>query len=147
MRFGHGELHLAILGLMSQRAMHGYELMSELSARMGRKYKASPGSIYPAVAALEAEGLIAGSEDADRRIYSLTKEGSVALERRADRLAALESRLGVRFTQGVEPDIARFAQRVRAVAPRLSDAVLSKAIDVAASEIERMAEEEGRRDD
>jgi DNA-binding PadR family transcriptional regulator len=139
MRFGHGELHLALLGLMSQRPMHGYELMAELSTRMGRKYRASPGSIYPAVQALEAEGLISGADESDKRIYSLTDEGKLTLENRAHRLAALESRLGVRFTRGVDPDLARFAERVRAVAPRLPEPVLSNAIDVAASEIERMA--------
>ena len=139
MRFGHGELHLALLGLMSQRPMHGYELMAELSARMGRRYRASPGSIYPAVQALEAEGLISGTDEADKRIYALTDDGTKALESRAHRLAALESRLGVRFTTGVEPDLARFAERIRAVAPRLPETVLSNAIDVAASEIERMA--------
>jgi DNA-binding PadR family transcriptional regulator len=147
MRFGHGELHLALLGLMSQRPMHGYELMAELSTRMGRKYRASPGSIYPAVQALEAEGLIAGTDEADKRIYALTDEGAKALESRAHRMAALESRIGVRFTTGVEPDLARFAERIRAVAPRLSEKVLSKAIDVAASEIERMADERGDGDE
>jgi DNA-binding PadR family transcriptional regulator len=147
MRFGHGELHLALLGLMSQRPMHGYELMAELSTRIGRRYRASPGSIYPAVQALEAEGLIAGTDEADKRIYALTDDGTKALSNRAHRLAALESRLGVRFTTGVEPDLARFAERVRSVAPRMDVAVLSKAIDVAASEIERMADERGHRDE
>jgi DNA-binding PadR family transcriptional regulator len=147
MRFGHGELHLALLGLMSQRPMHGYELMAELSTRLGRKYRASPGSIYPAVQALEAEGLVAGTDESDKRIYSLTDEGRAALENRAHRLAALESRFGVRFTRGVDPDLARFAERVRAVAPRMPEAVLSNAIDVAASEIERMADERGDGDD
>ena len=141
MRFQHGELHLAILGLLSQRPMHGYELMGELSARMGARYKASPGSIYPAVQALEAEGLIVGTDDADRRTFSLTDEGKDALERRAGRLAALESRIGVRFTTGIEPDLARFAERVRAVAPRMAEPVLTAALDIAASEIERMAKE------
>ena len=147
MRFGHGELHLALLGLVSQRPMHGYELMAELSTRMGRRYRASPGSIYPAVQALEAEGLIAGTDEADKRIYTLTDEGTKALSDRAHRLAALESRLGVRFTTGVEPDLARFVERVRAVAPRMEVGVLSKAIDVAASEIERMADERGHGDE
>lgn len=148
MRFGHGELHLALLGLMSQRPMHGYELMAELSNRMGRKYRASPGSIYPAVQALEAEGLISGADEGDKRIYSLTDEGRVALENRAHRLAALEARLGVRFTRGVDPDLARFAERIRTVAPRLPERVLSNAIDVAASEIERMANDhDGERGD
>jgi hypothetical protein len=53
----------------------------------------------------------------------------------------MESRLGVRFANGVEPDLARFAQRVRAVAPRLDETVIAGALDVAASEIERMAED------
>ena len=120
MRFGHGELHLALLGLMSQRPMHGYELMAELSTRIGRKYRASPGSIYPAVQALEAEGLISGADESDKRIYSSSPtRRKAALENRAHRLAALESRLGVRFTRGVDPDLARFAERIRAVAPRL----------------------------
>jgi DNA-binding PadR family transcriptional regulator len=141
MRFQHGELHLAILALLSQRPLHGYELMSELSTRMGRRYKASPGSIYPAVQSLEAEGLILGNEDGDRRTFALTDGGRAALENRADRLPAMESRLGVRFANGVEPDLARFAQRVRAVAPRLDETVIAGALDVAASEIERMAED------
>lgn len=141
MRFQHGELHLAILALLSQRAMHGYELMGELSTRVGRRYRASPGSIYPAVQSLEAEGLISGTDEDERRTFSLTDEGREALERRADRLHAMEARLGVRFTNGVEPDLARFAQRVRAVAPRLDEAVIAGALDVAATEIERMATE------
>lgn len=147
MRFQHGELHLAILALLSQRPMHGYELMSELSTRVGRRYKASPGSIYPAVQSLEGEGLISGTDDADRRTFSLTEEGREALDRRSDRLHAMETRLGVRFTNGVEPDLARFAQRVRAVAPRLDEAVIAGALDVAATEIERMAnkDDDGRR--
>jgi DNA-binding PadR family transcriptional regulator len=145
MRFQHGELHLAILALLSQRSMHGYDLMGELSTRMGRRYKASPGSIYPAVQSLEAEGLISGTEEAERRTFALTEEGKAAIENRADRLHAMESRLGVRFTNGVEPDLARFAQRVRAAAPRLDEAVISGALDVAATEIERMAEDDERR--
>jgi hypothetical protein len=47
----------------------------------------------------------------------------------------------------VDPDLARFAERIRAVAPRMPETVLSNAIDVAASEIERMADERGDGDD
>jgi DNA-binding PadR family transcriptional regulator len=143
-RFRHGELHLALLALLEQRAMHGYELMGQLRERLGRRYRASPGSIYPAMAALEDEGLIAASDDGDRRVYSLTEEGEAALRKRSHRLASLESRLGVRLGQGVEPELARFVERVRTVAARVDDAVLTSALEVAAGEIERLAEEGGR---
>src|SRR5688572_8458328 len=102
MRFGYGELHLVLLALLSERPMHGYELMGELGRRV-RRYKPSPGSIYPAMQALEGEGLISASEDDDRRVYALTPDGRRALVKRGDRLAALESRLGVRLSLGLEP--------------------------------------------
>src|SRR5687767_15181430 len=85
-RFGHGELHLVLLALLSQRSMHGYELMGELARRI-RRYRPSPGSIYPAMQSLETEGLIVARDDGDRRVYELTADGRAALFRRADRLA------------------------------------------------------------
>jgi DNA-binding PadR family transcriptional regulator len=137
--FRHGELHLVLLALLEGKPMHGYELMGELRRLMGRRYRSSPGSIYPAVAALESGGLIEATEDGERRTYSLTSEGSKALEQRADRLASLESRMGVHFSKGVEPELARFSERVRAVAPRIPEEVLTGALDVAAQQIERLA--------
>ena len=55
--FRSGELHLVLLALIGERPQHGYELMADLTARFGPGYRASPGSIYPALTALEAEGL------------------------------------------------------------------------------------------
>lgn len=126
-RFGHGELHLVLLALLSVRPMHGYELMGELAARMGRRYRASPGSIYPAIRSLEAEGLIDVTGE-DPKTYGLTSEGHAALERRADRLAGVEARLGVRFTADASLDgvLDRAMARLRVAA--------------APAEVERVAE-------
>jgi DNA-binding PadR family transcriptional regulator len=135
-RFGYGELHLALLALLGVRPMHGYELMGELSTRMGRAYRASPGSIYPAIQALEEEGLVEGRDDADRRVYELTRAGIETLARRVDRLAALEARLGVRFASGIDAALGRFIERVRTAARDVDSSAVEEVLDRAASEVE-----------
>ncbi len=116
--------------------MHGYELMGELSTRMGRSYRASPGSIYPAIQSLEDEGLIEGRDDDDRRVYELTRAGVETLARRVDRLAALEARLGVRFASGIDAALGQFIERVRAAAKSVDSGAIEKVLDKAASEVE-----------
>ncbi len=144
MRFGHGELHLVLLALLSTKPMHGYELMAELNSRLGRRYKASPGSIYPAVQALESEGLIAASEEGERRIYAPTAAGVDALNERVEKLTALEERIGVRFVEGIEAELSRFTERVRAVATRLDEEVLIGELNESASKIEKLARRGGQ---
>jgi DNA-binding PadR family transcriptional regulator len=143
MRFGHGELHLVLLAPLSTRPMHGYDLMGELNNRLGRRYKASPGSIYPAVQALEAEGLIGAIEDGDKRTYALTPDGIDALNQRIERLTALEERIGVRFIEGVEAELSRFTERVRAVASSIEDEALIAELNETASRIEKLARQGG----
>lgn len=143
-RFGHGELHLVLLALLSVRPMHGYELMGELAARMGRRYRPSPGSIYPAIRSLEAEGLIDATDD-DPRTYGLTTEGHAALERRADRLAGIEARLGVRFAadDSLEGVLERSMARLRVVAA-LRD--VERVAEVLEEAVEAIRSLPGRRD-
>jgi DNA-binding PadR family transcriptional regulator len=131
-RFGHGELHLVLLALLAKRPMHGYDLMNALAERMGRRYKPSPGSIYPAVAVLEAEGLIDAMDEGDRRVYALTEAGRQALDRRAGQLARIESAMEVRFgDDSVEVILARFAERVRREYPHVDSVRLEKALEQA----------------
>jgi DNA-binding PadR family transcriptional regulator len=78
-----GDVRSAILVLLAERPMHGYEIIGELSERTEGLWRPSPGSIYPTLQLLEDEGLIvAGTDDtAGKRHYSLTEEGrSVAAE-------------------------------------------------------------------
>lgn len=139
MRFGHGELHLFLLALLAQRPMHGYELMAEMQARLGRRYRASPGSIYPALQAMEAEGLIEARPDGDRRVYAVTDEGHGALTTRASRLAALESRLGVQVSTGVDALCARLTARVTTAAARGADpSAIEPILEDAAARIEEL---------
>jgi DNA-binding PadR family transcriptional regulator len=65
----------AILGVLAEQPMHGYELITTLEERSGGRWKPSPGSIYPALGRLEQRGLIASSGDSGKRRYELTDAG------------------------------------------------------------------------
>ena len=136
--FRHGELHLVVLALVSDRPMHGYDLMAELGRLFGPRYRPSAGSIYPAVEALTTEGLLTSEEVAGRRVYSITPLGTEALAARSDALAALEVRTGVHLVHGPRLDaaLARFEARVRAAASQLDPDDLERLLDEAAGTIE-----------
>ena len=55
--FGPGEVRLALLSLLSERGRHGYDLMKRLEERSAGTYRASPGTVYPALQQLEDQGL------------------------------------------------------------------------------------------
>jgi DNA-binding PadR family transcriptional regulator len=94
--FRHGELHLVLLALLAERQpMHGYELMGEIDERFQPEYRASAGSIYPALQALSAEGLIDEDDGSDPGTYRLTSSGAQALASRIPQLVRLEERTGV----------------------------------------------------
>jgi DNA-binding PadR family transcriptional regulator len=70
-----GNVRAAILALLTERPMHGYEMIQELDQRTGGVWRPSPGSVYPTLQLLEDEGLIASEEGGGRRAYSLTDAG------------------------------------------------------------------------
>ncbi|MBN9526375.1 MAG: PadR family transcriptional regulator [Alphaproteobacteria bacterium] len=72
------------LGLLAQGAASGYELKKLLEGPLRHFVDASFGSIYPALARLAAEGLVACTEQAqdrrpDKKVYQLTPQGRLAL--------------------------------------------------------------------
>lgn len=147
--FRHGELPLVVLALLAERPMHGYELMSELSRLFGPRYRPSPGSVYPALEALEAELLLEGEADAGRTTYQVTEAGAEALEKRVDDLAALELRTGVLVgpTESLESVLARFKARLAPLSGRVDVAAVAPVLNRAAAEIEsqqRLPTEEAR---
>jgi DNA-binding PadR family transcriptional regulator len=137
--FRYGELHLVILVLLSERALHGYELMGELARLFGPEYRPSPGSVYPAVKALTEEGLLARERDDGKARYRATAQGAQAVEARRDELVALEERTGVRLDPAedqLERSLTRFVSRVRALAGRVDPDRAARVIDRAAEQIE-----------
>ena len=122
--FRHGELPLVILALLDVRPMHGYDLLAELADRFGPTYQPSPGSVYPAIAALQEEGLIHARPEGNRRVYDLTGAGRRALSTRRDRLNQIEARLGasLRAPHEVDALLDAFVADVRDDARRLGKA-------------------------
>ena len=138
--FRHGELPLVLLALLADRPRHGYEVMSELARLFGPRYRPSPGSVYPAVEALEAEGLLEGEARDGRTVYRATKAGVMALGQRADDLAALELRTGarVRQSESLEPTLARFRARLAPLSGRVDADAVAAILDRTAAEIESL---------
>lgn len=80
-------LELAILGLLAETPMHGYELRKRLNLLLGSFRALSYGSLYPALKTLADRGLIVGADGAQtppphalsgkraRIVYQLTAEG------------------------------------------------------------------------
>ena len=70
-----GDVRTAILDVLSQEPMNGYQIIQQISERSGGAWKPSPGSVYPTVQQLEDEGLVVGVETEGRRLLTLTEEG------------------------------------------------------------------------
>jgi DNA-binding PadR family transcriptional regulator len=90
--FEPGEMRLALLSLLKDEPIHGYELMRRLEERSGGLYKASAGSVYPNLQQLENEGLIRAKESEGKRVFTLTSEGETDLEREAEAVGRIWSR-------------------------------------------------------
>ena len=80
-----GAVGAAILTLLDEQPMHGYELIGALEERSGGRWKPSAGSIYPALQRLEERGLIERADDAEdgKRRYQITDVGRERLAERA----------------------------------------------------------------
>jgi DNA-binding PadR family transcriptional regulator len=83
-----GDVRAAALLLLAEEPRNGYQLMQEIEERSGGVWRPSPGSIYPALAQLEDEGLVRGSESAGRRAYELTDEGRAYVEEHREALGS-----------------------------------------------------------
>ncbi|HEY5383762.1 MAG TPA: helix-turn-helix transcriptional regulator, partial [Acidimicrobiales bacterium] len=57
-------LDLAILGLLEERDLHGYEIRRQLREHLGLLANVSFGSIYPALSRLEKSGAVVAAEGA-----------------------------------------------------------------------------------
>lgn len=129
----------ALLGLLQQGESSGYDLRRTFTQTPMGTFSDSPGAIYPALARLEAEGLIQGRIERSaglrrRRIFRLTPAGLSALERwlsspvtRDDvvrgteelmlRFGFIEQGLGeaaaVRFLQALQREVASYLPELK----------------------------------
>jgi DNA-binding PadR family transcriptional regulator len=78
-RAGRGDVRAAILALLAEEPMHGYQIMRELGERSGGVWRPSPGSIYPTLQQLEDEELVRPETgEGGRRVFTLTDAGREA---------------------------------------------------------------------
>ena len=90
-RMGRGDVRAAILALLAERPMHGYQIIQEIEDRSGGSWKPSPGSVYPTLQLLSDEGLIRVEESGGRKTYALTEEGQAEADAAAGKNAPWES--------------------------------------------------------
>jgi DNA-binding PadR family transcriptional regulator len=73
-------LELAILGLLKERSMHGYQLSKRLTDTLGGFWRVSYGSLYPSLKRLERQGAVEqvfDEQEVGRRknVYRITDHG------------------------------------------------------------------------
>ena len=130
-RRGRGDVRAAILALLAERPMHGYEMIQELEARTGGVWRPSPGSVYPTLQLLEDEGLIAGEEGEGRRRFALTDTGRAEAERQDQRAPWEQVTAGVApAARSLRDAIAQIAQAAWSVASAGTEAQQAKALEI-----------------
>lgn len=83
-RVRRGQIRTALLALLEDEPMHGYEMIRQIDDRSGGRWKPSPGAVYPTLQQLADEGLVTVVEEDGKRIFSLTDEGRAAVDDLSD---------------------------------------------------------------
>ena len=87
-------LELAILGLLKEQPLHGYELKKRLGETLGFLWGVSYGSLYPALRRLEREGAIESVDPTPTLTTAPVPTGSITGDR-----ASARRRAGTRRTE------------------------------------------------
>ncbi|HXF31916.1 MAG TPA: PadR family transcriptional regulator [Solirubrobacterales bacterium] len=82
-----GDVRAAVLALLADRPMHGYEMIKEIEERSEGAWTPSAGSIYPMLQLLEDEGLIRGEDSDGKRRFTLTDAGRAEHEEKSGDVA------------------------------------------------------------
>jgi DNA-binding PadR family transcriptional regulator len=101
-----GEIRPLILAVLQERPMHGYEVIQELEAQSGGRWRPSAGSVYPTLQQLSDEGLVTSEEVDGRRTYTLTETGQAAAAASTTRSPWTEPDVDT------EPDIRQLAMQL-----------------------------------
>lgn len=149
--FGHGDLRLVILDLLTRSASHGYELIKEIENLTQGNYTPSPGVIYPTLDYLQDQTFITITEEENgRKKITITSEGLRWLDENREQLEQIQARIKARsvgFQLRKNPQMKRALDNFKAVLDlkvnqgELSDAQLRQiigVIDRAALEISQL---------
>jgi DNA-binding PadR family transcriptional regulator len=133
-----GELPLVLLASLTERVQSGYELLGELERRFAPHYRPSPGSVYPALAALRSEGLVVQATGGGRgAVYRVTDDGARLLAEQHEVLSKVEARTSAALepSSSLHPAVARFAARVTKLSGRVDHSAVERILDNAAEAI------------
>ncbi|MET1153713.1 helix-turn-helix transcriptional regulator [Arthrobacter sp.] len=128
--FAHGALRLYLLALLAEGDKHGYDIIRALSDRFGGTYSPSAGTVYPRLAKLEEEGLVATASDGRRTVYSITDAGRQELAARQDELADVEADISAsvrRLADGLRDELRSSMKGLRADLAASAEAARSRA--------------------
>lgn len=93
---------LAVLGILMEKPMHGYELKQYFERRMGIFWMINYGSIYPTLRNLEKKKLVVGrkqpSATVDRIVYKITPRGREEFSRLLSERCRQEAHVRDEFT-------------------------------------------------
>lgn len=79
-----GDVRTAILQLLHEQPMNGYQVIAALDERTEGAWKPSPGAVYPSLSQLEDEGLIEAFDNDGTKAFRLTNAGREVPEVGAD---------------------------------------------------------------
>ncbi len=109
--FERGDLKFAILALVADKPMHGYEVMQALEEESAGSYRASPGSVYPTLQLLEDQGYLTAQDYGGKKVYSITDAGRDYLEQNSDQVKRIFDRVS-QFGDRLGKDMAALSRRL-----------------------------------
>ena len=123
-------MRAAILKLLTDRPMHGYEMIQEINERSQQLWKPSPGSVYPTLQLLVDEGLLVATEaGGSKKLFELTDDGRAAAEK-------IETAPWDEITEGADPG----AVSLRSAVGALMGAVAQSAHAASADQQQRVVD-------
>jgi DNA-binding PadR family transcriptional regulator len=135
-----GDVRAAILDMLREEPMNGYQLISQIAERSGGAWKPSPGSVYPTIQQLEDEGLVEADDERGRRTLRLTDEGRAYVDGHPEELAAVWEPFGERRRQdangpgheyaALKPEIGQVAAAVWQIVTTGSERQRREAINI-----------------
>jgi DNA-binding PadR family transcriptional regulator len=125
-----GDVRAAILKLLAERPMHGYEMIQEIAERTQNLWRPSPGSVYPTLQLLVDEGLLVAREsEGSKKLFELTDNGRAAAEK-------IETPPWEEIADGVEPGHVN----LRSAVAQLMGAVAQSAYTTSPEQQERIVD-------
>jgi DNA-binding PadR family transcriptional regulator len=128
-----GDVRAAALILLAEEPRNGYQLIQELANRSDGAWRASPGSVYPALQQLEDEGLIRAVTDDGRKLWELTDAGRAYVEENRDKLGTPWDAVGGGVPDGVR-DLADIGLQVGSAVHQVvragDDAQIAQAVTI-----------------